>query len=432
MKRIALLLSLLATAGMTAQEIDTSPQKEKTSVTDYNKWSIDLGAGMNKPLRPMKSGYYTKTPDFLNVHAGIRYMFNDKFGLQANAAWNQFENASNSLDFKSEMWSYGLDGVVNLGNVLDFKTWTNTIGLLAHGGVSYSTLKGKEPIKSGTDEMVTVSVGIQPQIRLGNRVALFLDASIHGNVKQDLGFEGQPRSSTVRGFDGYFMTTSAGLSIYLGKHDKHADWTSTGLETEDLLLDLDQRVSKIETDLVDSDQDGVPDYLDREPNTPSGVMVDTKGRALDKNNNGIPDELEASLDRRYAKHSDLENAAETHTSGSGTIYDLINNGYVNVYFKFDSAQPEVYSLEAINYLATYMKENPNAQAELIGYADATGNAEYNAQLSERRAKQVYDILVATGIDEGRLSYTGNGVDDSVDSSSNAARQLVRRVTFKLK
>src|SRR5699024_46280 len=417
MKRIALLLSLLATAGMTAQEIDTSPQKEKTSVTDYNKWSIDLGAGMNKPLRPMKSGYYTKTPDFLNVHAGIRYMFNDKFGLQANAAWNQFENASNSLDFKSEMWSYGLDGVVNLGNVLDFKTWTNTIGLLAHGGVSYSTLKGKEPIKSGTDEMVTVSVGIQPQIRLGNRVALFLDASIHGNVKQDLGFEGQPRSSTVRGFDGYFMTTSAGLSIYLGKHDKHADWTSTGLETEDLLLDLDQRVSKIETDLVDSDQDGVPDYLDREPNTPAGVMVDTKGRAIDVNENGIPDELEGALDRRYAKIGETTGSA----NANDIIRELIDNGYVNVYFKFDISKPAAYSLEAINYLAKYMSENTNAKAELVGYADSIGNTNYNASLSERRAKKVYDILVATGIDAGRLSYKGAGEDDSVDSSSAPAR-----------
>lgn len=306
---------------------------------------------------------------------------------------------------------------------------TNTFGLLIHSGISYSTLKGKKPVKSGTDEMLTLNLGIQPQIRLGNRVALFADASIHGNVRQNLGFEGQPRSTHTRGFNGYFFTTSAGISIYLGKHDKHADWVSTEIGAADKLADLDQRLSKIETDLVDSDQDGVPDYLDREPNTPSGVAVDTKGRAVDKNNNGIPDELEPALDRRYAKHGET---SEVATSSGNAIHDLINNGYVNVYFKFDSVQPEVYSLEAINYLATYMKENTSAQAELIGYADAVGNSDYNAELSERRAKEVYDILVASGIDAGRLSYKGNGSDDSVDSSSSAARQLVRRVTFKLK
>src|SRR5690625_1345006 len=91
MKRITLLLSLLAVAGMTAQESETpsASKSEAKAISDYNKWSIDLGAGVNKPLRPMKSGYYTKTPDFLNVHAGVRYMFNDKFGLQANASYNE-------------------------------------------------------------------------------------------------------------------------------------------------------------------------------------------------------------------------------------------------------------------------------------------------------------------------------------------------------
>ena len=435
MKKIALLLSLLATAGMTAQEygapMEEQQNESKTNFTDYNRWSVDLGAGMNKPLRPMRSGYYTKTPDFLNAHVGVRYMFNDKFGLQANAQFNKFESASDSNDFKSEMWSYGLDGVINLGNVLDFKSWTNTIGLLAHAGVSYSTLKGKEPVKSSNDNMVTVNVGLQPQVRLGNRVALFVDASLLGNVRQNLGFEGMPRKSSVRGFDGYFMTTSAGLSIYLGKHEKHADWTSEGSRTDERLAEIDQRVSKIETDLVDSDQDGVPDYLDREPNTPSGVAVDTKGRAIDKNENGIPDELEAALDRRYAKFNDESESSESKSHGN-FIHDLINEGYVNVYFKFDSAQPEVYSLEAINYLAKYMLENPSAQAELLGYTDSVGNAEYNSKLSERRAKAVYDVLVAYGVDANRLSYKGDGVDDSVDSSSSAARQLVRRVTFKLK
>src|SRR5699024_308325 len=133
------------------------------------------------------------------------------------------------------------------------------------------------------------------------------------------------------------------------------------------------------------------------------------GRAIDKNNNGIPDELEAALDRRYAKFNDESSESKSH---GNVIHDLINEGYVNVYFKFDSAQPEIYSLEAINYLAKYMLENPSAQAELLGYTDSVGNAEYNSKLSERRAKAVYDVLVAYGVDANRLSYKGDGVDDS--------------------
>src|SRR5690606_30303318 len=114
-------------------------------------------------------------------------------------------------------------------------------------------------------------------------------------------------------------------------------------------------------------------YLDREPNTPSGVAVDTKGRAIDLNNNGIPDELESVLDARYASKGDLEKIG----SEPQAIRNLINKGYVNVYFRFNSTTPETYSFQSVNYLIQYMKENPEAKADLIGYADEIGNAAYN-------------------------------------------------------
>jgi OOP family OmpA-OmpF porin len=41
--------------------------------------------------------------------------------------------------------------------------------------------------------------------------------------------------------------------------------------------------------LIDTDQDGVADYLDLEKTV--SVMVDSKGRAIDLNNNNVPDEL---------------------------------------------------------------------------------------------------------------------------------------------
>lgn len=201
-------------------------------------------------------------------------------------------------------------------------------------------------------------------------------------------------------------------------------------ELRNKLDSVQDRVAQLERDLMDEDQDGVPNYRDREPNTMNGVAVDTKGVAVDKNENGIPDEIESSLDKRYTSKDEM---MEQNKSGSGLgVKELLNDGYVNVYFQFNSDKPETYSLEAINYLVTYMKDNPNANAELIGYADELGNAQYNMNLSERRAKRVYDIIVASGVDASRLEHRGEGVDDSVEKSSSDARQIVRRVTFKLK
>lgn len=399
---------------------------QEASAQDYNKWSIEAAGGMHKPVRPVAKGYYSDTPSFAQFSLGTRYMFNNRFGLKLDLGYNSFKEGDGSSAYKSNYYRGSLQGVANLGSILKFETWTNSLGVLLHAGAGYSQLKPKEPIdRANTDQMLNFIAGITPQVKLGNRVALNLDASIIGHVRQNYTFDGTKTTNT-RGFNGYFTNFSAGLTVYLGKHEKHADWVSDTGVSNDLLEDLDSRISKIETDMIDSDQDGVPDYLDREPNTPSGVTVDTKGRAIDKNENGIPDEIESALDARYARKG--EAAAG---SGGDIVERLIDEGYVNVYFQFNSTKPETYSLEAINYLVKYMNDNPSAKAELIGYADEIGNPNYNKTLSERRAKAVYDILVATGVSGDRLTYTGNGEDTSVDKSSSPARQLVRRVTFKL-
>jgi OOP family OmpA-OmpF porin len=78
-----------------------------------------------------------------------------------------------------------------------------------------------------------------------------------------------------------------------------------------------------------------------------------------------------------------------------------------------------------------MKDNPSASATLTGFADEIGSPEYNKTLSERRAKMVSDVLTAAGIDASRLSQNGDGEDASVDKNSSEARQLVRRVTFRV-
>ncbi|HLU81115.1 MAG TPA: OmpA family protein, partial [Flavobacteriaceae bacterium] len=287
-------------------------------------------------------------------------------------------------------------------------------------------LTPQEPVELDADQMGHLIVGLTPQLKLSNHIVLTGDLSFLGHVRHNYTWDGTAQAGG-RGFNGLLVNGSIGLTFYLGSASVHADYAGVDSALEEKIDSLDQRVSTIEDNMLDSDQDGVPNYLDREPNTVNGVAVDSKGVAVDKNGNGIPDELESSLDERYA---------QTMSSGSkggsgGLIYDLINDGYVNVYFQFNSTKPETYSLEAINYCIIYMKENPEATAELIGYADEIGNPEYNQQLSLSRAQKVQEIMVAAGIEASRLSVTGNGEDTSVDKSSSPARQLVRRVTFKL-
>ena len=421
-----LLVGLLSVTATFAQE------EETTTDALYNKWSLDITAGVNKPERPFSLDAFSSTPSFFSGAIGARYMFNTKAGIRANIGYNSFTEASDSvIEFESALYTFSLEGVFNLGSIHDFHEWSNGFNILAHGGFGYGRLTSSSPIDRSfgdADQMLSVMAGITPQVRLSDRVSLVGDISAIGNIRQDLNFDGTVADRRRRGFDGFYVTASVGLNIYLGKNEKHADWFVEEDVDAEKIDELEERIAKIETDLIDTDQDGVADYLDREKNTVSGVAVDTKAYAVDVNKNGIPDELEAGLEAQYAKKSDLKNLSGG--SSNDVIAKLLNDGYVNVYFQFNSTKPELYSLDAINYLIKYLSANPSKKAELIGYADEVGNSTYNQQLSEKRAKRVFDILVASGINANRLTITGAGEDTGITSSD--ARQLVRRVTFKLK
>ena len=226
--------------------------------------------------------------------------------------------------------------------------------------------------------------------------------------------------TTTGSFDGILLNASVCLTFYLGKNEKHADWVGE----EDRIDELEQRVSTIETGLLDTDKDGVADLYDLEPNTVSGVAVNTKGQAIDNNQNGVPDELESYLERTYGQN------------GSGatnnTIEELINGGYVNVYFDFNSSKPTNASLSGVDFIVKYLKNNPGKSADIIGYADEIGSSSYNSELSRKRAEAVKNVATNAGIDASRLNVIANGEDTSVNKNSKEARQIVRRVTFKVK
>ncbi|MCY1229081.1 Outer membrane porin F [compost metagenome] len=103
-----------------------------------------------------------------------------------------------------------------------------------------------------------------------------------------------------------------------------------------------------------------------------------------------------------------------------------------MYFDFNSAKPTNSSLSGVDFLVKYLKANPSANAEIVGYADEIGNSDYNKDLSQRRADAVKAIVTNSGIDASRLTVIGNGEDASVNKNSKEARQIVRRVTFRVK
>jgi OOP family OmpA-OmpF porin len=68
---------------------------------------------------------------------------------------------------------------------------------------------------------------------------------------------------------------------------------------------------------------------------------------------------------------------------------------------------------------------------IIGHTDELGRSEYN-KLSTARANSVKKTLIKANISASRLNVIAAGEDASVEKDSDAARKLVRRVTFRIK
>lgn len=81
----------------------------------------------------------------------------------------------------------------------------------------------------------------------------------------------------------------------------------------------------------------------------------------------------------------------------------------NIFYDYDKATLRPESKDALEELASMLRDNPNITIEMSSHTDRHGTEEYNIDLSMRRAKAVIDYLIEEGgISEKRLQYQGYG------------------------
>ena len=157
--------------------------------------------------------------------------------------------------------------------------------------------------------------------------------------------------------------------------------------------------------------------------------MDKEDKMKDRNGNRIPDEVENYLNEKYGN---LANAQKQDYTSGDSARELIEKGYINVYFDYNSSAPQKSSLWAADFVANYLKQNSGASVKVVGYADELGSENYNQKLSAKRAEVIKQLLVDRGVDASKLSFEGKGEDKTVNAKAANARQLARRATFELK
>ncbi|WP_396212157.1 OmpA family protein [Flavobacterium sp.] len=460
MKKSLLLISLLSFATNFSQT-DENTDGEKQS-NGYNRWTIEVNAGQSRGLNPFSEGYSSSDASkilgkftFNNFGIGARYMMNPKFGVKADLNYDIFKNFDNSpKKFEVEQYRLGIQGVINASRLLGIEENLKRFGLLIHGGVNILAMSPK--LDTGKDITLVntpgaefnvqdsnagnteynggLIFGISPQYRITNKLAISFDLSTISNYRQHFAWDGHYAQEN-NNLSGRMINYNFGLNYSLGSSDFHGDWALIEDKKLQEITELDNRINDLETLMNDTDKDGVPDYLDVENNSITGVAVDTKGRMIDVNKNGVPDELEKLVTMTTSKDGVDGVSGETKTANAinaQMIEKLINEGYVTAYFEFNQTDPTDASTEGIDFILTYMRNHPESTIEILGHADEVGNSEYNNKLANNRSANVKKVLIDAGINASRLVVIGKGEDKSVNPNSSQARRLVRKVSFKIK
>ena len=412
MKKIILTLVIACSISI----ISAQTKKGNFSQGQSNQLSVEVAGGLNKPQKPMTSGYGASFTNSYTLDLGVRYMFNNKFGLKADFGYNNISGNN----FDSKYYRIDGQGVANLGRIMNFESWSQNIGLLGHAGLGLSLLKKES--NSIKDGMINIMAGVTGQIKLSDKIALTGNFTSIFNAKQNYAFDGMSPSKSG-GFNGTLFNSSIGLTFYLGNNEKHIDW-----EVDNEIELLTQRITDLEIKIMDSDNDGVADYLDIEPNTLAGAKVDVKGKSIDLNNNNVPDDIEKFILKNYMNKADQTPIL----SDNELVKTLINSGSVAVYFDFDESISTKASIGGINFILAYLRKNPNDSIDIIGHTDGLGRPDYNKKLSDARANNIKKILEKANINPSRLTIVAAGVDSSLDKDSASTRELARRVTFQVK
>ncbi len=177
----------------------------------------------------------------------------------------------------------------------------------------------------------------------------------------------------------------------------------------------------------DQDLDMVLNGLDKCPETPPGALVDVDGCPFDTDGDGYLDGID--------RCPDTPPGAEVDDRGCSEIQEGIQEGLLvlhNVYFDFDEDVLRPESLPIIDEVGLALLQRPGIKFEILGHTDGVGSADYNLELSDRRANTVLEYLIDNFPDLDASLYSARGLGEARPLATNETpegRQENRRVEF---
>lgn len=178
----------------------------------------------------------------------------------------------------------------------------------------------------------------------------------------------------------------------------------------------------------DDDGDGVPNSRDRCPRQPGRPDLDG---CPDRDGDGIPDIDDDCPDQPGPAQNRGCPLPESEPLVELQSQRLSLNDSIGFDTGLDTIKPASYPV--LNQVASLILEHPELKRIRIeGHTDNVGAAEYNKELSGKRAASVMRYLVNKGVVAGRLKAAGYGYDKPIASNETALGRIRnRRVEFTI-
>ncbi len=422
----------------------------------FRTWSIGIHGGGIAPFSAFGGrNDFSDWKTSLGYGVYIKNQFSHALGLQLDFMRGNLEGNNDRLwagappvspykSFRTNIhWATSLSGVLTLGNI----NWSQL-----HTSIQPYVSLGAGAIN--TSSTLVNAAGTTVNYDGGDKNTAFyvplglgLKANLSQSVNLDLGY----RVGFVDGddLDGYmkdpyvsdkFSYAHIGLEFILGKrskpqlarHNAPAQLaTETKRTTDALAASLaagEERYRQRQAELAalrdelarmkaDSDGDGVSDYFDKCPGTPTGTKVDGAGCPLP-----VPAPVQVPV---------RDTIVQTTYIITEEDRQIVSEAIRNLEFDFGKSTIRPRSFPSLNRVADLLVKK-GISLKLAGHTDNVGSDAANMKLSKDRAESVKRYLVNQGSNPSRIEAVGYGESQPIaTNSTDAGRQKNRRVEFTI-
>jgi len=190
--------------------------------------------------------------------------------------------------------------------------------------------------------------------------------------------------------------------------------------------------------IVDSDNDGVMDRLDKCPNSPAGSAVDGSGcplpivESVSFDGNQCEIKIDGPDMDRDGVEDSIDQCPNTPCDFSVDSKGCPVKAILRIHFATNSDVITDYSMKKVRKFGDFLLEHKGSLVHITGHTDNRSSDSYNMALSKKRAVSVREALIDMGVSASRLSTEGRGESDPIaTNSTKEGMALNRRIEVNL-